>query len=92
MNKDTLVRDLAKKFDLPINKTNEIIVALLESISKSLAKGESVTFIGFGSFVVKKRLARQGRNPQTGETIKIPARKVVKFSVGKALKDSTNKK
>ncbi len=92
MSRKELVRDLAKKFELPIGKTNEIITALLESITKGLIKGKAVTFVGFGSFAVKKRSARQGRNPQTGDVLKIPAHKVIKFSAGKALKESINRK
>jgi len=92
MNKKELVRNLAKKFELPINKTDSIISATLETITKALSKGEDAAFVGFGTFSVKKRAARVGRNPQTGETIKISARKVVRFSVGKALKNAVNKK
>jgi DNA-binding protein HU-beta len=92
MNKNLLVRDLARKFELPISKTDKIVTALLESITKNLAKGEDVTFMGFGSFSVKKRLARVGRNPGTGEKIKISARKAVKFSAGAVLKQAINKK
>ena len=92
MNKNELVRSLAKQFDLPLNKTEDIVSSTLETITKALSKGEDATFIGFGTFSVKKRAARAGRNPQTGATIKIPARKVVKFSVGNLLKKAINKK
>ena len=60
----------------------------LEAIKKALKKGDKVTFIGFGTFSVVKRSARTGRNPQTGKPIKIKAKKVPKFTAGKALKDS----
>jgi DNA-binding protein HU-beta len=60
----------------------------LTGISKALKKGDKVTLIGFGTFSVKKRSARKGRNPQTGEPIKIPATKVPKFTPGKKLKDA----
>lgn len=92
MSRKELVRILAKKFELPIGKTDKILASLLETITKSLSKGDAVTFVGFGNFAVKKRSARKGRNPQTGGSIKIPARKVIKFSAGKALKQAVNKK
>ena len=92
MNKKELTQDLAKKFDLPFSKTNDIVTSMLESITKSLTKGDAVTFVGFGSFAVKLRGARKGRNPQTGDAIEIPARKTIKFTAGKGLKDSVNKK
>lgn len=92
MNKADLTQALAKKFELPISKTNEIVSHTLELMTKALVKSETIQLIGFGSFSVRKRKARDGRNPKTGETIKIPASKVVKFSVGKVLKESVNKK
>jgi DNA-binding protein HU-beta len=92
MNKAELAQALAKKIDLSVAKTSEIIFHTFGIISKALAKNDSVQLIGFGSFSVKKRKAREGRNPQTGETIKIPARKVISFSVGKALKLEINNK
>ena len=92
MTRRELVRDLAKQFELTLGRTDQIIVALLESITQNLAKGKNVSFIGFGSFAVKKRLARTGRNPQTGEKLKIPARKVIKFSASADLKQAINKK
>ncbi len=91
MNKADLVKILAKKYDLSQSKINDIVSTILESITKSLSKSESVAFVGFGTFNVKKRLARIGRNPQTGETLKIPAKKIVRFTVGKGLKDAVKK-
>jgi DNA-binding protein HU-beta len=64
--------------------------AVLETIRDSLAAGETVTLTGFGSFKVSERAARTGRNPQTGAPIKIPAKRVVKFSTSKGLKDALN--
>lgn len=64
------------------------MASLLEGITKSLKKGESITFVGFGTFKTSQRKARTGRNPQTGASIKIPRRRVVRFSVGKSLKDA----
>lgn len=92
MNKADLTEALAKKFELSISKTNEIVSHILELMTKALVKSETIQLIGFGSFSVRKRKARDGRNPKTGETIKIPASKAVKFSVGKALKEAVNKK
>ena len=92
MNKKELIKLLAKKFELTNTKTNEIISHLLESITDSLSKNKPVAFIGFGTFSVRKKKARNGRNPRTGETIKILARKAVHFTAGKALKDAVNKK
>ena len=92
MNKTDLTESLAKQFDLPQTKANEIFSYTLELMSKALIKNDTIQLIGFGSFSVKKRKARDGRNPKTGETIKIPASKTVKFSVGKALKEAVNKK
>lgn len=92
MNKADLVDALAKKLKLSANKTNEIVSYTLELMSKALAKNDSIQLIGFGSFSVKKRKARDGRNPKTGETIKIPASKAIRFSAGKALKETVNKK
>jgi DNA-binding protein HU-beta len=65
---------------------------ILEQIKNILAKGESIAFLGFGKFEVSERAARDGRNPQTGEKLKIPASKAVKFSSGKDLKEAVNKK
>ena len=65
---------------------------VLDQLKAILAKGESIAFLGFGKFEVSERAARDGRNPQTGETIKIPASKAVKFSAGKDLKEAVNAK
>jgi len=92
MNKAELTKALAEKFELSISKTSEIVSCTLDLITKALEKSEMIQLIGFGSFSVKKRKARNGRNPKTGETIKIPASKTIKFSVGKALKEAVNKK
>ena len=92
MNRAELVDALAKKFEFSVSKTNDVVSHMLELMSKALAKEDTIQLIGFGSFAVKKRKAREGRNPKTGETIKIPASKAIKFSVGKALKELINKK
>lgn len=73
-------------------QAGEIVDTILDMISKSLKKGDSVTLVGFGTFSVNKRKARKGRNPQTGEVIKIAAKKSAKFKMGKGLSDALNGK
>ena len=90
MNKADLTQSLAKKFELSLSNANEILSYTIELMSKALVKNDTIQLIGFGSFSVRKRKARDGRNPQTGATIKIPARNVVKFKAGSELKDSVN--
>jgi len=87
MNKGDLVNEVSKV--LASKKEASIAVeCVLSSITKALEAGDSVSLIGFGTFKVAERKARQGRNPQTGEEMHIPARKVPKFAAGKALKDA----
>jgi DNA-binding protein HU-beta len=92
MTKNNFVKTIASKLDLSNAKAGDCLNAVLETLTKLLSKGESISFTGFGTFSVKKRAARKGRNPQTGEEIKISARKVAHFSAGKNLKDAINKK
>ena len=87
MNKEDLINAVAKATCTKAEAA-KALDAVLEAIKKSLKKGEMVTLVGFGTFRVAKRSARHGRNPQTGKTIKIAAKKVPKFIAGKALKDS----
>jgi nucleoid DNA-binding protein len=87
MNKQDLVTEVAK-FTCTKVEAGKALDAVLAAIKKSLKKGESVTLVGFGTFSVTKRAARKGRNPQTGAPIKIAAKKVPKFTAGKALKDA----
>ena len=86
MNKSDLASEVAKKTKLSKAKAWEVVSATFESIKGSLKKGQKVSLIGFGSFLVRARKARTGRNPQTGETIQIKARKVPAFSAGTELK------
>jgi len=87
MNKGDLVNEVSKI--LKTKKDASVAVeCVLSSITKALSEGDSVSLIGFGTFKVAQRSARQGRNPQTGEEMHIPARKVPKFTAGKALKDA----
>ena len=88
INKSELTKEVAAKTDLKQKDAEKVIDALIESIKDNLAKGEKVQIIGFGSFEVRDRAARKGRNPQTGETLTIPATKVPAFKPGKALKDA----
>lgn len=86
MNKSELAKEVAKKTQLSKSKAWEAISATFEAIRGSLKKGQKVSLIGFGSFLVRNRKARTGRNPKTGEAIQIKARKVPAFSAGADLK------
>ena len=88
INKSELTKEVAAKTDLKQKDAEKVIDALIESIKDNLAKGEKVQIIGFGSFEVRDRAARKGRNPQTGKSLTIPATKVPAFKPGKALKDA----
>ncbi|HOO50071.1 MAG TPA: HU family DNA-binding protein [Alphaproteobacteria bacterium] len=90
MNKSELVEAVAKKTDMTKAASQEAIEAIIECISKALKKGDEVRLVGFGTFSVAKRAASTGRNPRTGEAIKIPASKQPKFKAGKELKDTVN--
>lgn len=87
MNKNELIDDVAADANLSKKDAGKALDAILSNIGKSLSKKESVTLIGFGTFSVSERSARTGRNPQTGAEINIPAKNVVKFKPGKALKE-----
>ncbi len=87
MNKSDLIQAVAEKSGLTKKESSSVVDAIFNGISDSLAKGESVQLVGFGTFEVRSRKAREGRNPSTGETIKIKASKVPAFKAGKALKD-----
>ncbi len=88
MNKSDLVAKIAQDAEVSKATAAKAFNSMLEGISESLSKGDSVRFPGFGIFSVKERAARTGRNPRTGEPIKIAAKKVVKFKTGKGLKDA----
>ena len=90
MKKAELVEAIAEKAGLTKADANRALEATFEGIKKALKKGEKVPVAGFGTFNVTKRKAREGRNPQTGATVKIPARKAVTFKAGTALKDAVN--
>lgn len=90
MHKTDIVVALANNTDLGVNKSDLVVTAFIEQITEALIRGETVSLLGFGSFQVSERAAREGRNPQTGAPIKIPASKTVTFKAGKALKDAVN--
>lgn len=91
MNKGELVAALYAKTDMTKKDTETALNALIEVISDTLAKGEKIQLVGFGTFEAKKRPARVARNPRTGEEVKIAACKAPVFKAGKALKDKVNK-
>ncbi|MBI3481140.1 MAG: HU family DNA-binding protein [Nitrosomonadales bacterium] len=90
MNKSELVDAIAKSADISKAAAARALDATVDTIKKALKKGDTVSLVGFGTFKVGKRAARNGRNPRTGATIKIKAAKVPKFSAGKGLKDAVN--
>ena len=92
MNKAELVSALAEKTGNTKKNAEATLDAIVEVVTTTLAKGDKVQLLGFGSFEVRKRAARKGRNPQTGEEMKIAASKAPAFKAGKALKDAVNKK
>lgn len=88
MNKEQLIEGMATEAGITKAQADRAMKSMITNITESLKKGSKVTFVGFGTFDVTKRKARTGRNPQTGETLKIPATTVPKFKAGKALKDA----
>ena len=90
MNKTELVSAMAKENKLAKKDVEAVLKSFIDVVSDELKKGEKVQLVGFGTFEVSKRAAREGRNPQTGETMKISASKAPKFKAGKALKDLVN--
>ena len=91
MNKTELIQTLVKRDGFTKTHATTAVNSVLASITKSLKKGDSITFVGFGTFKTSQRKARTARNPQTGAAIKIPKRRVVRFTAGKALKTAVNK-
>ena len=91
MNKAELVAAVAAKTGETKKSAEEAVNAFVDVVTESLTKGDKVQLVGFGSFEVRKRAARKGRNPQTKEEIKIPASKAPVFKAGKALKEKVNK-
>ncbi len=91
MNKAQLVAAVADKTGLKKKDSEKVVTSIFEEITKSLKKGDKIQLVGFGSFEVRKRAARKGRNPQTKQEITIPASKLPVFKAGKALKDAVAK-
>ena len=91
MNKAELIAAVAEKSGLSRKDSEKAVNATLDAITESLVAGEKVALVGFGSFEIKERAARTGRNPQTKAEITIPATRVASFKVGKALKDAVAK-
>jgi len=90
VNKTELIEAIAESADLPKAAATRALDAVIDNITGTLKKGEQVVLVGFGTFSVKDRAARTGRNPQTGAEIQIPAARVPSFKAGKALKDAVN--
>lgn len=90
MNKTQLVDVVAKEANLKRKEAEAAVNAFINALESALVDGEKIQLVGFGSFEVKERAARTGRNPSTGETIDIPASKHPTFSAGKALKEKLN--
>lgn len=90
MNKSELVNIIAKKVSITKNLAHRTLDAAIDSISEALQNGDSVTLVGFGSFQVRHRIAREGRNPKTGAKMMIKASKSPTFKAGKSLKDYIN--
>ncbi len=90
MNRVELVAEVAKKADLSKKDAEAAVKCVFDAIADALAEGDKVQLIGFGTFDVAERAAREGRNPRTGETMKIEASKAPRFKAGKALKDKIN--
>jgi DNA-binding protein HU-beta len=90
VNKSELIDAIAASADISKAAAGRALDAMVEAVTDALKSGDQVTLIGFGTFAVKDRAARTGRNPQTGATIKIEAAKVPSFKAGKALKDAVN--
>lgn len=92
MNKTELIASVAQKSDLTKKDAEKAVKTVFEAVSESLKKGDKVQIIGFGTFEVRARKAREGRNPRNNKPIKIPASKTPAFKAGKQLKDMVNKK
>ena len=90
MNKTELVAAVAEQADISKKDAEKVLKAFVDVVTEEMKKGEKVQLVGFGTFEVSERAAREGRNPQTGKTMNIEACKAPKFKAGKALKDAVN--
>jgi DNA-binding protein HU-beta len=91
MNKEQLIENIAGDAKITKTAAKAALESFVESVTRSLRKGDKVSLVGFGTFSVSKRNARTGRNPKTGETLNIPAKLVARFKAGKALSDAVNR-
>lgn len=92
MNKTELVNAVAEKADFSKKDAEKAVSAVIESITDALTQGEKIQLVGFGTFEVRERAEKQGRNPRTGEAMTVPASKLPAFKAGKALKDAVAQK
>ena len=90
MNKTELIAAIAEQAEISKKDAEKALKAFVDAVTEQLKEGEKVQLVGFGTFEVSERAAREGRNPQTGKTMKIAACKAPKFKAGKALKDAVN--
>ncbi len=90
MNKKELINQIADSADISKESAGDVLQTFMGAMTDTLKKGDKLTLIGYGTFSVTERKARNGRNPQTGKTIQIPAKKVVKFKVGTKLAEAVN--
>jgi DNA-binding protein HU-beta len=90
MNKAELIEAMAESADISKAAAGRALDGMVDAVTKAMQEGDTLSLVGFGTFSVKERAAREGRNPQTGETIKIKASKIPSFKAGKALKDAIN--
>ncbi|MCX7878042.1 MAG: HU family DNA-binding protein [Ignavibacteria bacterium] len=91
MNKEQLIDNIASDAKITKVAARAALESFIESVTRSLRKGDKVSLVGFGTFSVSKRNARSGRNPKTGASINIPAKLVARFKAGKALSDAVNR-
>ncbi|UCE19918.1 MAG: HU family DNA-binding protein [Gemmatimonadota bacterium] len=91
MTREDMIAKMAKEAGISKAAADKAMRSFTTNVTKAVKKGDKFTLVGFGTFYAQKRAARKGRNPQTGETIRIPAAKVPKFKPGKALKDAVKK-
>ncbi|MES9811414.1 MAG: HU family DNA-binding protein [Candidatus Thiodiazotropha sp.] len=90
MNKADLIEAMAESADISKAAAGRALDGMVDAVTKAMKAGDTLSLVGFGTFSVKERAAREGRNPQTGETIKIKASRIPSFKAGKALKDAIN--
>ena len=90
MNKTEFINAAAENAGMKKKDMTKALDAIMETLTEAMKNGDKVSFVGFGTFEVKERAAREGRNPQTGETMTIAASKIASFKAGKALKDAVN--